>query len=359
MKMPRISLLFTALLFSICSLAQGTIKGIVVDEESKLPLEGASVFAQNTTLGAVTKGDGSFTLNLSKGGYELVISFTGYISKRITVEAAGDKNLDIALQKEDKSLSEVVITNTYEVADGWEKHGQFFLSNFIGTTPLADSTVLLNPEVLKFYYYKRSDKLKVLATEPLRIQNKGLGYTLHYAIDSFVYYNKTALASYRGNCFYTAMDGTPEQQTAWQAARIKAYKGSRLHFLRSYYDSTLKTEGFTVDIASSTTRNKFDRLSNPYDTAYYYAHTETADVDLWFPAKVSITYTKAKPEATYLQQMKLPADVPVQISYVDLMESILIKPNGYFLEQRSWINQGYWSWKNLADQLPYDFEPTE
>jgi hypothetical protein len=68
---------------------------------------------------------------------------------------------------------------------------------------------------------------------------------------------------------------------------------------------------------------------------------------------------KAKPEATYLQQMKLPADVPVQISYVDLMESILIKPNGYFLEQRSWINQGYWSWKNLADQLPYDFEPTE
>lgn len=357
--MPRIILLFSSLLFTLISIAQGTITGVVADAETKLPLEGASVFAQNTTLGAVTKSDGSFKLALSKGGYELVVSFTGYISQRINVEAAGDKTININLQKEDKSLSEVVITNSYEVSDGWEKHGRFFISNFIGTTPFADSTVLLNPEVLKFYYYKRSDKLKVLATEPLRIQNKALGYTLQYAMDSFIYYNKTALALYRGNCFYTAMDGTYEQQTAWQTARNKAYKGSRLHFLRSYYDSTLKSEGFTVDIASSTTRNKFDRLSNPYDTAYYFFDAAAADVDLWFPSKVSITYAKARPEAAYLQQMKLPADVPVQISYVDLMESILIKPNGYFLEQRSWINQGYWSWKNLADQLPYDFAPTE
>jgi hypothetical protein len=55
--------------------------------------------------------------------------------------------------------------------------------------------------------------------------------------------------------------------------------------------------------------------------------------------------------------MKLPVDVPVQISYVDLLDAILLKPNGYFIDQRNWINQGYWSWKNLADQLPYDYRP--
>lgn len=357
--MPRIIFLFCSFLFTLHALAQGTITGVVTDAETKLPLEGASVFAQNTTLGAVTKNDGSFKLNLSRGGYELVISFTGYVSQRITVEGNGDNALNIHLQKEDKSLSEVVITNSYEVGDGWEKHGRFFISNFLGTTPFADNTVLLNPEALKFYYYKKSDKLKVLATEPLRIQNNALGYTLQYAMDSFIYYNKTALALYRGNCFYTPMQGTGEQQAAWQAARNQAYRGSRLHFLRSYYDSTLKAEGFTVDIASSNTRNKFDRLSNPYDTAYYFFDAGTSDVDLWFPSKVSITYGKAKPEPGYLRQMGLPVDVPVQISYVDLTESILIKPNGYFMEQRSWINQGYWSWKNLADQLPYDFEPIE
>ena len=29
--------------------------------------------------------------------------------------------------------------------------------------------------------------------------------------------------------------------------------------------------------------------------------------------------------------------------------------NGYYYDQKDWINQGYWSWKNLADQLPYDY----
>ena len=34
-----------------------------------------------------------------------------------------------------------------------------------------------------------------------------------------------------------------------------------------------------------------------------------------------------------------------------------IQENGYFHDPRAWINQGYWSWKNLADQLPYDYMP--
>ncbi|HVG12122.1 MAG TPA: carboxypeptidase-like regulatory domain-containing protein, partial [Flavisolibacter sp.] len=70
------------------ALAQNAVSGTVVDAETKLPLQGASVFAQNTTLGAVTAADGSFKLSLGKGGYELVISFTGYVSQRMNVEAA-------------------------------------------------------------------------------------------------------------------------------------------------------------------------------------------------------------------------------------------------------------------------------
>lgn len=349
--------LITALFLSLFSFAQGRINGVVTDAETKLPLQGASVFAQNTTLGAVTKEDGSFSLHLSKGGYELVISFTGYTSQRLNVEADGEKQVNIALQKEDQSLSEVVIRSTNEVADGWDKYGSFFIRNFIGATPLADSCFLQNPEALKFYYYKRSDKLKVLATEPLRIENRSLGYQIHYALDSFI--SKNNLVSYRGNCFYRLMEGSNEEQAAWQKARNLAYYGSRLHFLRSYYDSTLSQNGFTVDILSANATKKFDRLDNPYDTAYYFASDSSSDVELFFPEKVSITYAKKKPEPAYLEQMKLPGNVPVQISYVDLFETITIKPNGYFVDQRSWVNQGYWSWKNLADQLPFDYEPTD
>jgi hypothetical protein len=153
------------------------------------------------------------------------------------------------------------------------------------------------------------------------------------------------------------MEGDATQQELWKKNRKQSYNGSRLHFIRAYYDSTLKQEGFTVDMLSSTDLSKFNRLVNYYDTAYYYFDDSTANAELYFPQKVSITYTKAKPETEYLQQTKLPLDVKTQISYVDLLDAILLKPNGFFLDQKSWVNQGYWSWKNLADQLPYDYEP--
>lgn len=355
MKLPSI-LFAIALVFSIPGFSQGTISGKIIDSETKLPLEGASVFAQNTTRGTVTDKEGNFSLYLNKGGYEVIISFTGYTSRLINYEAISDRNFNLEMEKTDNSLSEVIIQNTNEVADGWEKYGSFFTSHFIGSTPFAQATTLLNPEVLKFYYYKRNDRLKVLATEPLEIRNEALGYTLRYELDSFVHFFGNGINSYRGFCFFSEMDGTEEEKMLWKQNREQAYLGSRLHFIRSYFDSSLSENGFTVDMLSKTKANKFDRLTNPYDSVYYYFDNENFDAELWFPVKASIIYHKKAPEAEYLQQYKLPADVKKQISYVDLSDAILIKPNGYFLDQKSWTNQGYWSWKNLSDLLPYDYE---
>ncbi|HVG15412.1 MAG TPA: carboxypeptidase-like regulatory domain-containing protein, partial [Chitinophagaceae bacterium] len=189
----RIIFFFGILSLSVNGIAQSTISGQVVDADTKLPLQGASVFAQNTTKGAITDKEGNYRLSLNKGGYELIISFTGFSSQRINVEANEDKRIDIALKPEDKSMEAVVITASNEVLDGWEKHGDFFLDHFVGATPFSDSCILLNPEVLKFYYYKRSDRLKILATEPLLIANRSLGYNLRYQLDSFVYHYKTNL----------------------------------------------------------------------------------------------------------------------------------------------------------------------
>ena len=356
--MKKTALLFTALLITVLSFAQGTLSGTVKDAETGQPLEGASVFAQNTTKGTLSDKEGAFKLFLDRGGYEVVISFTGYMSRTINLaEMNGDRTFTIELQKGDNTLGEVIIRNSNEVPDGWEKYGQFFLEHFIGASPNADSCTLLNPQALKFLYFKRNDRLKVLATEPLQIQNRALGYNMRYELDSFVHFFKTDLNSYRGKCLYLPMEGDADMQTAWAKARKDAYLGSRLHFLRAYYDSTLIKEGFTVDMYSTASSTKFARLRNPYDTAFYYFDDSTANAELFFPQKASITYTKKAPEKRYLEKNKLPLNVPVQISYVDILETIMIKPNGYFTDQKSWINQGYWSWKNLADQLPYDYEP--
>ena len=62
-------------------------------------------------------------------------------------------------------------------------------------------------------------------------------------------------------------------------------------------------------------------------------------------------------ENEYLKKYKLPLNVSQQVSYIDLLDVITIKKNGYYYDQKDWINFGYWSWKNIADQVPGDYVP--
>lgn len=341
--------------FSILSAAQFVITGTVVDSASKEPLVNASVFCQNTTLGTVTDKEGKFTLSLKSGGYDLIFSYTGYLTQ--TLRVTENNKIDIQLVKEEKSMGEVVLRNTYEVADGWAKYGDFFFQNFIGSTPNAAKCTLLNPEVLKFYYYKRSNRLKVLATDAILVANNALGYNLRYQLDSFVYFYNTHVNSYRGYCLYTEMEADDSTKQVWSQVRAKAYEGSKLHFMRSYYDSSLYEDGWVIDMLDEKNEKKFNRVDNPYDTLYYGAMDSTLQIEIWYPRKLSIAYTNKKPEPEYLKKMGLPKNVQYPISYIDIKETIAITENGYYYEQKDWINQGYWSWKNVADLLPYDYLP--
>ncbi len=336
--------------------AQFVVTGSVLDSATREPLTPASVFCQNTTLGTVTNKPGDFSLSLKSGGYDLIFSFTGYVTQTIRVKE--DNKLEVLLVKEDKSMSEVVIKSSNEVLDGWDKYGDFFIKNFIGATPNAGKVVLLNPEVLKFFYYKRSNKLKVLATDAIRISNNALGYNLNYQLDSFVYYYGSNINSYRGFCLFTEMDGDDSLKKAWTLARKKAYEGSKLHFMRSYYDSTVIEDGWIIDMLEENSDKKFKKV-DPYDTLYYGALDSTMQIEIWYPRKISITYKNKRPEPEYLKKMSLPKSVPYTISYIDIKDGIAITENGYFYDQKDFVNQGYWSWKNLADLLPYDYLPPD
>ncbi|MEK7227187.1 MAG: carboxypeptidase-like regulatory domain-containing protein, partial [Bacteroidota bacterium] len=134
------------LCLSFIGRSQFTVTGLVLDSSSREPLVSASVFCQNTTSGAYTNKQGEFSLSLKSGGYDLIISYTGYQTQTIRVNEAN--KLEVLMIKEDKSMSEVIIKSSSEVADGWTKYGDFFIKNFIGATPNAAQSTLLNPEVL-------------------------------------------------------------------------------------------------------------------------------------------------------------------------------------------------------------------
>src|SRR4249920_724389 len=61
------------------------VAGKVIDAGTKQPLAGASVFCQNTTVGTVTKEAGEFKLLMNNGGYDLVISFSGYETQYLRI----------------------------------------------------------------------------------------------------------------------------------------------------------------------------------------------------------------------------------------------------------------------------------
>jgi hypothetical protein len=356
MKKILLFTLFTSF-FGIAFGQDFTVSGKVVDSATKEPLAFASVFCQNTTLGTTTNKEGSFHLTLREGGYDLVVTYTGYISQLMRIGPETKGPLQIELVKEEKSIEEVVIRSSNEVKNGWEKYGKFFLENFIGTTPFSSKTTLLNPEVLHFYYFKRTDKLKVLADSALIISNNALGYDIRYNLDSFLFLYKTDICSYRGFAFYQEKMASEDSIKNWKANRTKAYLGSRLHFMHSYYNNTLTDAGFVISLLDEENDKKFNRITEPYDTTWFTAADSVNEVDIYFPRRISITYTKRAPENEYLRKYKLPMSVSQQISYIDMLDLITIKQNGYYYDQKDWVNFGYWSWKNIADQVPNDYRP--
>ncbi|MBE9584089.1 TonB-dependent receptor [Mucilaginibacter sp. JRF] len=73
----------------------GKLNGIVTDEHGT-PVPGANVRAKGTTIGAATKADGSYSLQLPEGTYTLEASFIGYQTSTINnVEIKGDKTTSL------------------------------------------------------------------------------------------------------------------------------------------------------------------------------------------------------------------------------------------------------------------------
>ena len=349
-------ILFTVISFS--SFAQEfTTSGKVTDAVSKLPLAGASVFCQNTTKGTMTNSEGVFSLQLSNGGYDLTVSYTGYETQVVRISTAEATNLNVELKQKDKSLQEVAVVGTNEVADGLAKYGTFFMNNFIGTTGSATKCKIQNPEALHFYFNKKRNRLKVKASDDLIIVNDALGYKIKYQLDSFAHEYNSNISIYTGFPFFEEMTGTDEQKATWKQNREKAYKGSRLHFIRSWYEHNLEKDGFVIEqVDPSSGRLKTTLIENPYDTALF-REVENKDVEVNYNGKLRIIYRNALPDSTYLSESKLPAYLKSQITILDINDGFVIQQNGYFYDQNDVTNIGYWSWEKMAEALPYDYKP--
>jgi len=92
-----------------------TIRGLVIDEDSQIPIPFATVSIVNTNpiLGTSTNSDGNFKIeNIQVGRYDLKVSFIGYepiIIKGLTVSSSKETFVSIRLKESAVTLNEIVI----------------------------------------------------------------------------------------------------------------------------------------------------------------------------------------------------------------------------------------------------------
>ena len=101
--------------------AQEEIKGKIVDENNQ-PLLGANVFWQNTATGTTSDIDGNFTLKKSNESDNLVVSYIGYKTKKITITSTDF--LTISLEAV-TNLEEVTVSKTKKSTE----HSKYQVTN--------------------------------------------------------------------------------------------------------------------------------------------------------------------------------------------------------------------------------------
>ncbi|MCX2486359.1 SusC/RagA family TonB-linked outer membrane protein [Pedobacter sp. MR2016-24] len=94
------------LLIPWSAFAQNKVSGTVVDNKNN-PLPGVSVFEKGTKNGTTSNGDGKFSLTLTQTSATITFRMVGYLAKELP--AAGKSVLNIKLEDDNQSLSEVVL----------------------------------------------------------------------------------------------------------------------------------------------------------------------------------------------------------------------------------------------------------
>ncbi|HEY4149455.1 MAG TPA: SusC/RagA family TonB-linked outer membrane protein, partial [Chitinophagaceae bacterium] len=105
------------------------ITGKVLNNDNK-PLANISILEKGTTNGTVTRGDGSFSLNVADANATLVISSVGFVSQEIALN--GRKNINVTLRETTEELNTVVVV-------GYGTQRKKDLTGAVGSVPMANT----------------------------------------------------------------------------------------------------------------------------------------------------------------------------------------------------------------------------
>jgi hypothetical protein len=289
-------------------------------------------------------------------------------------------SLKITLRNQASELAAVTVEPYLK--NGWKKWGKLFWDNFIGTTDNASSCSIKNKDALRFRYYLKSRKLTVSAVEPLIITNKALGYDLEYRLESFEYDLTTNIISYYGYPFFREMstDDTTRQRK-WEHARMIAYLGSMMHFMRSLYQGHLQQDGFIIQheihvpniekvrVRSIYVPNVTPTDSIPIDTLHHY--WEVLREPDYYVQKVKSYDNLVTVNPDQTRKFDFTGDFTViygnghlGIAYTESSLELMyptpieVEENGAYYPPETLLSKGEWAkTEKIANLVPRDYYP--
>lgn len=316
------------------------IKGSIIDKTTKNPVPFANVYLDGTTIGTTSNNEGYFTLNTrGKKTIPIVISTIGYQSLRIP-EYSTDQDLHIELA-----------ANTYEL-EGLEIKAKkisrqprlnLFKESFLGISKNAASCIIENEDAILLEMSSETNTLYARATEPLIIINNALGYKINYHLREFRCSGEDVY--YEGDYFFTEIETEDKSVSRkYIQNRIKAYEGSRLSLIRSFYNKSLKKNNFEV-YYTNYKRVKMDEI--------YQKELADGDKLIYFLGDL-IVYYKYEDEHEIIYRSQNRTQM-VATSYIKQKGGVRVTKDGYF-DPNSLVWSGDIAFDRVADLLPYDYK---
>ncbi len=352
------------LIIPLTSFAQFKITGKVLDSADKRSVPGATVFLANASVGTATAVDGTFTLdNVHSGQYELVVTMVGYTTYRKTILVNENINLpDIIVSSRSIALNEVKIRPD----PNWARNYEWFRREFLGSSAYADRCKILNPELIDIHYDESTRTLTASSSDFIIIENKALGYKVKYLLSQFSKDFNGGYIYFEGTAFFENLPGKDSKQVTWQKNRLKVYKGSSMHFLRSTITNQLPDNGFKVlrlirkanpDYKAGGGKQYFESLvTTPLTIVDYVKLTDQKGL-----------FALVFSDCLYVMHSKKPVNASKDVDVMDTTPAtttlIFDKPyalfdkNGIFTDPSAIIFDGEWGKSRMAEMLPVDYEP--
>ncbi len=242
----------------------------------------------------------------------------------------------------------------------WQRRLKRFIRLFIGETRYAEETEILNPEVLDFEH--KEGRFTAWAAEPLIIENRALGYRIHYLLIDF--YEEDDRIQYQGEPLFEELTPeTPEQTATWEEKRREAFNGSLRHFLLSLWAGAIEFEGFKIYKFRSPTYSNRDVRQVELQPGEIQKETSSAFAkELIVPGKtqvVGVVYLGELEDEAYLKwQNRSWAQPEMQRSYLELTSGpAIFDYKGDLLDPYSITMHEYLSFDRVADSLPKEYRP--